>query len=59
MPENPKQKEERTKRDKEIFKLWPSLTLQQIGEIQNPKLTAERIRQIIKKVENNKIKNGK
>jgi len=46
--ENPKQKEERQRRDKEILKLYPDLTLMEIGKRYN--LTHERIRQILVKL---------
>jgi len=48
MPENPKQKEYRKKRDKEILELYPLLTLDEIGK--KYKITRERVRQIIQKV---------
>ena len=44
--ENPIQKKQREKRDKEIRKLYPALTLDEIGK--KYKLSRERIRQIIK-----------
>ena len=53
MPENSIQKLKRKKRDKKIRKLYPALTLEEIAK--RNKLTAERIRQILK-VEKNKIK---
>lgn len=44
--ENLKQKQIREKRDKEILKLYPDLTLEEIGKRYN--LSYERVRQIIK-----------
>lgn len=46
--QNPKQQQDREKRNEEIVKLYPELTLQEIGKRYN--LTHERVRQIIKKV---------
>lgn len=45
--ENPKQKIERLKRDKELIKLYPDFTLGEIAK--RYKLSAERIRQILNK----------
>lgn len=45
--ENPKQKEDREKRNKEIAELYPNLTLMEIGKRYN--LKPQRIHQIIKK----------
>ena len=45
--ENPKQKLQREKRDKEILKLYPNLTMEEIGK--RYKLTRKRISQIIKR----------
>ena len=47
MPENPYQKQQREKRDKEIVKLYPEKTLKTIGE--KYKLSPQRIKQIIDK----------
>jgi len=47
MPENPIQKQERAKRDKEIVKLYPYLTLQEIGDKHG--IVRERVRQILRK----------
>lgn len=47
MSENPKQKEERKKRDKEIIALWPTLTLEEIAVRYG--LTRQRIEQVLKK----------
>jgi len=47
MPENPIQKQERAKRDKEILELYPLLTLDEIGKKYD--ITRERVRQIIQK----------
>lgn len=44
--ENPKQKIERAKRNKEIIKLYPDLTFRQIGKEKG--ISHERVRQIIK-----------
>lgn len=44
--ENPKQKKQRQKRDREIRKLWPDLTLEEIGE--RYKICKQRVSQIIK-----------
>ncbi len=44
--ENPKQKKEREKRDRAICKLYPDLTLEEIGK--RYKITKERVNQIIK-----------
>lgn len=44
--ENPKQKKDREKRDREIRRLYPDLTLEEISK--KYKLTRERIRQILK-----------
>lgn len=44
--ENPKQRKQREKRDKEILKLYPDLTLEKISK--RYKLTRERVRQILK-----------
>lgn len=46
--ENPKQKEDRLKRDKEISELYPTLTLTEIGKKYD--LSHERVRQILVKV---------
>lgn len=43
--ENPKQKKQREKRDKEILKLYPDLTLEEIAK--RYKLTRQRIKQIL------------
>jgi len=52
MPENLTQKERRKKRDKEIRKLYPSLTMEEIGK--RYKISRERVRQIVKvEVKNN------
>ena len=50
--ENPKQKRERQERDRDIRKLYPDLTLEEIGK--RYKLSRERVNQIVKKVGNNK-----
>lgn len=50
MPENPKQKEQREKRNREILKLYPDFTLEKIGR--RYELSSERIRQILKKYGN-------
>ena len=47
MPENPYQKIERAKRDKEILKLYPYLTMEEIGKKYGK--SRERIRQILQK----------
>jgi len=47
MPENPIQKQERAKRDKEILELYPLLTMQEIGDKYG--LVRERVRQILQK----------
>ena len=47
MPENPLQKIERAKRDKEILRLYPTLTMQEIGDRYGK--SRERIRQILQK----------
>ena len=46
--ENPKQKENRARRNKEIAELYPNLTLMEIGKKYN--LTRQRVQQIIIKV---------
>ena len=46
--ENPKQKQQREKRDKEILRLYPDLTLEEIAR--RYKLSRERIRQILAKL---------
>ena len=48
MAENIKQKQDREKRDKEIFGLYPDLTLREISK--RYKISAERVRQIIFKL---------
>ena len=47
MPENPKQKEYRWGRDKEIVKLYPYLTMEEIGKKYD--ISRERVRQILQK----------
>ena len=54
MTENPLQRENRKKRDEEIVKLWPSLTLQEIGKKYG--ISHERVRQIINKKKGRKTK---
>ena len=46
--ENPKQKLQRQKRDKEILKLYPDLTMEEIGK--RYKISRRRISQIIKRL---------
>jgi len=49
MPENPKQKELRKIRDKEIYLQYPNLTMEEIAK--RYMITKQRIWQIIKKYE--------
>ena len=46
--ENPKQKEDRARRNKEMVELYPNLTLMEIGKKYN--LSKQRVKQIIVKV---------
>ncbi len=55
--ENPKQKEERAKRDAEIAKLYPNLTLMEIGK--KYRLSKSRLSQIIVKAKVEKVEKVK